>query len=202
VKLNPNFAPAYSGPSDAYLWAGYNEGFLTAAQAKPKARAAAEKAIQLDDNSAEAHTSLAVYEFFYEFDWVACEKEFRRAFALNPNYAFAHDQFGMALAFQGRLDESVAEGKRAAELDPLDPQIAIGDLMGLAWQRKYQAARDEARRATELDPTFFFPIWGYGWVDIQSGRVRDAIPELEKAKNHGCTDFCERMARLCLWGVW
>jgi tetratricopeptide (TPR) repeat protein len=182
VKLNPNFAPAYSGLSDAYLWAGYNEGILTASEAKPKAKAAAEKAIRLDDNSAEAHTSLAVFKLFYEFDWAGCESEFRRAFALNPNYAFAHDQFGLGLSFQGRLDESVAEGRRAAELDPLDPQIAIDNLMGLTWQGKYRAAREEAKRAADIDPAFFFPYWGYGWIDIQAGKVSDAIPEFERAK--------------------
>ena len=69
VKLSPNFAPAFSGLSDAYLWAGYNEGVLTASEARPKAKAAAEKAVQLDDNSAEAHTSLAVFKLFYEYDW-------------------------------------------------------------------------------------------------------------------------------------
>ena len=121
--MSPTFAPAFSGLSDAYLWAGYNEGFLTATEARPKAKAAAEKAVELDDNSAEAHTSLAVFKLFYEYDWPGCEREFRRAFTLNPNYAFAHDQFGMALAFQGRFDEAIAEGKRAVELDPLSPQI-------------------------------------------------------------------------------
>ena len=101
IALNPSFAPALSGLSDAYLWAGYNEGFLTASEARPKARAAAETAIQLDDKSAEAHTSLAVFKLFYEYDWAGCESEFRRAFALNPNYAFAHDQFGLGLALPG-----------------------------------------------------------------------------------------------------
>src|SRR6202030_3255286 len=84
VRLNPNFAPAFSGLSDAYLWAGYNEGVLTAAEARPNAKAAAERAIQLDDTSAEAHTSLATFKLFYEYDWAGCESEFRRAFALNP----------------------------------------------------------------------------------------------------------------------
>ena len=138
VRLSPDFAPAYSGLSDAYLWAGYNEGFLTAAEARPKAKAAAEKAVQLDDNSAEAHTSLAVFKLFYEFDWAGCEREFRRAFALNPNYAFAHDQFGLALAFQGRFDEAIAEGKRAAELDPLSPQIPIDNSMAPMFQGSYR----------------------------------------------------------------
>jgi TolB-like protein len=179
---DPSYAPAFSGLSDAYLWAGYNEGVLTASEARPKARAAAEKAIDLDNNSAEAHTSLAVFKFFYEYDWAASEVEFRRAFALNPNYAFAHDQFALALAFQGRLDESIAEGKRASELDPLSPQIPLDAIFAYAWQGKYQAAKDQARRAADLDPTFFFPSWAYGWIAIQAGKVGDAIPEFRRSK--------------------
>jgi tetratricopeptide (TPR) repeat protein len=183
VKLNPKFAPAYSGLSDAYLWAGYNEGVLTAADAKPKAKAAAEKAIELDDSSAEAHTSLATFKLFYEFDWAGCEREFRRAFELNPNYAFAHDQFGLGLAFQGRLDESTAEGKRAATLDPLSPQIPIDNLIGLAWKHDFQFANAEAKRAVDLDPSYFFAQWAYGWLDIQADKVTEAIPPLKKAKS-------------------
>ena len=76
----------------------------------------------------------------------------------------------------------MAEGKRAAELDPLDPQIPIDNLMALAWQRNYEAAKEEARKASVLDPTFFFAPWAYGWIDIQAGNVRDAIPEFQKAK--------------------
>ena len=182
VRLSPTYAPAFSGLSDAYLWAGYNEGVLTASEARPKAKAAAEKAVQLDDNSAEAHTSLAVFKLFYEYDWAGCEREFRRAFALNPNYAFAHDQFGLALAFQGRLDEAIAEGKRAAELDPLSPQIPIDNSHGLIFQGSYEAAKEQARRAAELDPTFFFPQMIDGWADINAGKFADAIPSLKKAK--------------------
>src|SRR5262249_33309720 len=125
VTLSPTFAPAFSGLSDAYLWAGYNEGFITASAARPKAKAAAEKAVELDENSAEAHTSLGAFKLFYERDWAGCEREFRRALALNANYGFAHDQFGMALAFQGRFDESIAEGARAIALDPLSPQVLL-----------------------------------------------------------------------------
>jgi len=182
VRLNPTYAPAFSGLSDAYLWAGYNEGVLTASEARPKAKTAAEKAIQLDDNSAEAHTSLAVFKLFYEYDWAGCEREFRRAFALNPNYAFAHDQFGLALGFQGRLDEAIAEGKRASELDPLSPQIPIDNSIALMFQGSYEAAKEQARRAAELDPTFFFPQMIYGWVDINAGKFTDAIPSLKRAK--------------------
>jgi tetratricopeptide (TPR) repeat protein len=103
ISLEPNFVPALSGLSDAYLWAGYNEGFMIASEARPKAKAAAEKAIRLDTESAEAHTSFAVFKLFYEYDWAGCEAEFRRALELNPNYAYAHDQFALGLALQKRL---------------------------------------------------------------------------------------------------
>ena len=182
IRLDPKFAPAFSGLSDAYLWAGFNEGVLTASEAGPKAKAAAEKAIQLDDASAEAHTSLAVYKSWYGHDWAGSESEFRRAFALNPNYSFAHDQFGLVLGFVGRLDESVAETSRAAELDPLSPQIPIDGLMAVAWQGRYPAARELARKAATLDPTFFFAPFMDGWIDIQEGKVRDAVPHFQKAR--------------------
>ena len=189
IALNPNFVPALSGLSDAYLWAGYNEGFITASEARPKAKTAAERAIQLDDRSAEAHTSLAVFKLFYEYDWAGCEVEFRRAFDLNPNYAFAHDQFALGLAFQGRFEESIAESKRAAELDPLNPQIPIDAIFALAWQGKHEAAKDQASRAEDLDPTYFFPFFSYGWIDIQAGKVEDAIPHFQKSKTMSAPAF-------------
>jgi eukaryotic-like serine/threonine-protein kinase len=189
VKLSPDFAPAYSGLSDAYLWAGYNEGFITASAARPKAKAAAEKAVQLDSNSAEGHTSLAVFKMFYEFDWRGCEREFRRAIALNPNYAFAHDQFGMALAFTGRFDESIVEGRRAAELDPLSPQVLIDAEMAFLFQKDFAGAKELARRAGELDPTFFFPVMTQGWIELEAGHFREAIPFLEKAATMDAPPF-------------
>ena len=182
VRLSPTFAPAFSGLSDAYLWAGYNEGFLTASEARPKARAAAEKAVALDDNSAESHTSLAVFKLFYEYDLAGCEREFRRAFALNPNYAFAHDQFGMALAFQGRFQEAIVEGTRAIELDPLSPQVLVDATVPLMFQRNSEAAKKLGRRAAQLDPTYFFPVMIDGWIDLEMGKFREAIPALKKAK--------------------
>ncbi len=186
LRLDPNFAPTYAGLSDAYVWAALNEGVFTAADAMPKARVTAERAIKLDDNSAEAHTSLATFKFNYEFDWVGAEREFRRAIELNPSYAFAHEQFGMALAFQGqRLDEAVAEGKRATELDPLSPQVLLDTTWALAYQGKYKAATEQANRARDLDPAFFGPPFQIGWIDIQAGKFSDAIPELQKAQAMG-----------------
>ena len=181
VRLDPNFAPAYSGLSDAYLWAAFNEGAITAAEGKGKAKDAAEKALALNPASAEAHTSLANYKSWYAHDWTGAENEFRQAIALNPNYAFAHDQFGLTLGCLGRFDESIAEGRRAAELDPLDPIIFVDNTLAFAGKGDFQKAGDEARKAAELDPTFFFPQMQFGWIDLQQGNVRAAIPKLEKA---------------------
>jgi TolB-like protein/predicted Ser/Thr protein kinase len=185
VRLNPNFALAYSGLSDAYIWAGFNEGVLTASQAKPKAKAAAEKAIQVDDSSAESHTSLAIYKFSYEFDWTGSEREFRRAIALNPNYAFAHDQFGYALAMRGRFEESLAQGKLAASLDPLSPQIPLDMIFAYSWKGDFQTAREEVKRAADLDPTLFYCPFASGWINLQAGKITAAIPEFQRAATMG-----------------
>ncbi len=182
VTLSPDYSLAFSGLSDAYLWAGYNEGFITATAARAKAKAAAEKAVALDDRSAEAHTSLAVFKLFYEFDWPGCEREFRSAMALNPNYSFAHDQFTLALAFQGRFEEATAEAARAIELDPLSPQILVDATIPLIFQQNAGAAKALARKAAELDPAYFFPVMIDGWVELDLGRFGEAIPALEKAK--------------------
>ena len=181
IKLDPSFAPAYSGLSDAYLWAGYNEGRMTATAARPRARDAALKAVQLDSGSAEAHASLATYKLFYEYDWAGCEREFRKAIALNANYAFAHDQFGMALGFTGRFDESIAEGRRAAELDPLSPQILIDATMAYMFKKDFDTASELAKRANQLDPTYFFPVMLKGWIKMEGGHAREAIPFLTKS---------------------
>lgn len=189
ARLSPKLAAAYSGLSDAYLWAGYNEGFLTASQARPKARQAAEMAVQLDGSSAEAHTSLAVFKLFYEFDWKGSEAEFRRAIALNPNYAFAHDQFAMALAFTGRFDESVAESKRAAELDPLSPQVLIDATMAPMFRKNAAAAKALAVKAGELDPSYFFPVMMEGWIDLEIRKFSESIPFLKKATTMDAPPF-------------
>jgi adenylate cyclase len=185
VRLDPNFAPAYSGLSDAYLWAGFNEGFVTSAAAMTKAEKTAVRAVQLDDHSAEAHASLATFKIFYDFDWLGGENEFRHSFALNPNYAYAHEQFGLALALQGRLDESVSEITRATELDPLSPLIVTDAVFALAWQDKYQAAMELPDKGLDLDPTSSFLSYEKGWINIEAGRIGDAVPELQKASTTG-----------------
>jgi len=145
--------------------------------------------LQLDDALAEAHALLAGARWSFDFDWAGAESEFRRAIALNPSYAYAHDQYGVLLATQGRLDEELAENKRAAELDPLSPVVPFDMVFTLALQGKYQAAMQQARRSLDLDPTFSFGQFGIGWTDIAAGKVTEAIPELQKAKAIESTAF-------------
>ena len=189
TRLDPNFAPAFSGLSDAYAWAGFNEGVMTASESRPKAKAAAEKAIALDPDSAEGHTSLANYKLWYEYDWAGSEAEFRRAIALNPNYAYAHDQLGVGLAFIGRFDDSIAESRRAAALDPLSPQIPIDATTAAALEGDFVMGRELARRGAELEPTYFFAAFSEGWLEIQAGRLPEAIASLQKAKALGAPTF-------------
>jgi TolB-like protein len=181
IRVSPEFAPAYSGLSDAYMWAGFNEDIVTSSAARPKVKAAVDKALSLDDRSVEAHTTVAVFKSFYEYDWAGSEREFRSAIDLSPNYAYAHDQFGITLAFQGRFDEAIDEGKRAADLDPLSPQIPIDNAFTFMFRGDYAAAKALVDKAAELDPGFFYAPMMEGWIDLERGNPRGAIPALERA---------------------
>ena len=201
VKLDPNYAPAFSGLSDAYLWAGYNEGVLTGAEARPKAKAAAEKAIELDDNSAEGHTSLANFKLWYEYDWAGAEAEFRRAFALNPNYAFAHDQFGLGLAFQGRFDEVDRRGQargRARPAFPADPHSTRASRS--AWKGEYQAAKEQVKRAADLDPTLLLRSTGRRVDRHSGGKGPRRDPGIPQGQGDGIAGVRVRLARVRVRG--
>ncbi len=189
VQLSPEFAPAWSGLSDAYLWAAFNEGFISAKDAGPRARSAALRAVQLDSSAAEGHASLATYLAWFAHDWAGSEAEYRRAIAINPNYAFAHDQFGLVLAILGRFDESIAEGKKAMTLDPLSPAILVDAMVAYEYQRNAPVFEELAQRATELDPTFYLASQIEGELDLQVGRYREAISHLEKARTLDAPSF-------------
>jgi serine/threonine-protein kinase len=182
VKLSPTFAPAYSGLSDAYTWAAYNEGFIRAADAKPRAKATAERAVELDSLSAEAHTSLGVFQAWFDYDWDGSERALRRAIALNPSYAYAHDQLNQTLSIVGRFEEAIAESQRAIALDPLSPQILIDGVWTFLYAGKAAPAMELARKAAELDPTFFFPTTLEGVLALQTGNFGGAIAKLEQSR--------------------
>jgi TolB-like protein/DNA-binding winged helix-turn-helix (wHTH) protein/Flp pilus assembly protein TadD len=153
IALDPNFALAYAGLADCYNLLD-DWGQTAPRDSFPQARAAAEKAIALDDSLAEAHVSLAMVRGAYDWDWAGSEQEFKRAIQLNPNYVTAHQWYGMALASLGRFAEAEAEVKRARELDPLSPIVNMAVAEVYAWGGRYDEAIAQYKRVLELDPSF------------------------------------------------
>ena len=180
IRVDPNFALPYSGVADAYFLG--DSMYFRPTEVMPKAKTAAEKALQLDDTLAEAHMSLGAAKFQYDYDWPGAEEEFRRALALNPNYAFGHDQYGFFLALRGRLDDAVAESRIAIELDPLSALALTDSAIALTFQGKYEAAKEQARNALALDPNNWIGQWTLGWIDIEAGKFSEAVTELQKAR--------------------
>jgi adenylate cyclase len=180
IKADPNFALAYTGLADLYI--GLDDTALPPNEAAPNARAAAEKALQLDDSLAEAHTALGGVKLWYDFDWPGAENEFRRAIELNPSYAHAHDWYGWLLEYEARLDESLAEMRQASELDPLSAEITSDVADPLYHQGNYEAAKEQCGKALELDPGFVVAHIRLGIIDFEAGKFTEAIAELEKAR--------------------
>ena len=153
IHSDPNFALAYAGLADSYNLLD-DWGKTAPRDSFPKARAAAEKAIALDDSLAEARVSLAMVRASYDWDWNGAEQEFRRAIALNPNYATAHQWYGLLLASLGRFPEAEAEVIRAQQLEPLSPIINMAVAEVFTWERRYDDAIAEYKRIIVLDPSF------------------------------------------------
>jgi tetratricopeptide (TPR) repeat protein len=180
IAKDPNYALAYDGLADVYNILGtYN--YAPPKEVYPKAKEAALKALQLDDTLAEAHTSLAFIKMAYDLDWTGAEKELQRAFELNPNYAYAHVLHGINLRTTGRLEEAIAEEKRAVELDPLS---LIGNReLGFAFYmaRQYDLAIEQFRKTLELDPNFTLTREYLGSAYLQKNMYLEALTEFRKA---------------------
>ena len=153
IAKDPNYAQAYAGLADSYiLFAAYSG--QPPADFLQKARAAATKALRLDDGLAEAHTSLALITENYDWDWPAAEKEYRRAIELNPNYATAWQWYAEYLTWLGRFDEALRASERARELDPLSLIIASDNGMIFYYSRQYDRAAAKLNAVLEMDPNF------------------------------------------------
>ncbi len=182
VAKDPNYARAYAGLADTYaLISSY---FLAQPnEMMPKARAAALRALQIDERLAEAHTSLALITENYDWDWQTAEKQYRRAIELNPNYATAHHWYAEYLAFQGRFDEAFAESERARQLDPLSLIIATDHGAIFYYSRQYDRAIEQLRTVIEMEPTFpraHIIIFAY----VQEGRFADALADIENSRRY------------------
>jgi len=147
----------------------------------PKAKAAAEKALQIDETLGEAHASLANVKERYDWDLAGAEREYKRAIELNPNYATAHQWYGLNLAVMERYPEAIAEIKQAQELDPLSLIINMNAGWFLYFARQYDEAIEQCQKTLELDPNFAGTHWMLGQAYRQKRMYQEAIAEFQKA---------------------
>ncbi len=178
TKLDPEYALAYSGLADAYLLLGSYD-LMPREEADQKARAAAEKALELDEALAEAHTSLG-QTLRRSWDWEGEEREYLRAIELNPNYATAHQWYATLLAALGRLDEALHEVHRAEELDPVSHAISATVAQVLAQAREYDAAIEQLHKTLELEPNFFSANAWLAFLQAERGNYSEAEQAAQK----------------------
>ena len=180
IAKDPNYALAYAGLSDDYwLLAGLT--ILPPEEAVPKARAAAEKALELDDTLGEAHASRATILGMFDWDIAGAEIEFRRAIELNPHDSNAHQQFGILLVHEGRFDEALSEKKRALDIDPISPSANRGEGAVFFYQRKYDQSIDQLKKTLEMAPDYNLARNDLGLVYIEKKMYPEAIAVLEEA---------------------
>jgi TolB-like protein/DNA-binding winged helix-turn-helix (wHTH) protein/Flp pilus assembly protein TadD len=182
IAKDPAYAAAYAGLADSYaLSGGFN--LVPVGQVLPRAEAAAEKALELDGNLAEAHASLGLIAPFINWAWADAKRHYERAIELNPNYATAHHWYAEGyLMPMGRADEAIAEIRKAQELDPLSAVIATDLGKELYFVHRYDQALVELRRALELDPNF---VGAHNWISdtfLEKGMYHEAIVELDKTR--------------------
>jgi TolB-like protein len=177
IERDPGYALAYAGLADSYV---VPANPLPPREKMPKARAAAMRALELDERLAEAHTSLARVLAIYDWDWPGAEKEFKRAIELNPRYAIAHQWYGDYFEVMGRHNEAIAEERRALELDPLS--LTINFELGLAfyYARNYDQAIEQFQKTLELDPNFPPPHQFLPAAYEQKGMYGEAIAGFQK----------------------
>jgi serine/threonine protein kinase/tetratricopeptide (TPR) repeat protein len=180
IERDPGYALPYVGTADALHIMGYY-GFLSPAEAFPQAKAAAMKALEIDDSLGEAHAALGWIGTFYDWDWDAAERRYARALELSPRYATAHEWYALHLTAVGRFDEAIAEVRRAQALEPVSLIVnaAVGAILYLT--RHHEEATEQLVRTLDMDPSFILPrVWaGDNYTCL--GMYEDAIAHLRIA---------------------
>jgi len=177
IEKDPSYALAYAGVADSYAVGNGLYLGLTPQEARPKSKAAALKALELDDSLAEAHTTLADTYLYYDWDFPKAQQEFSRAIAANPNYPTAHQWYAEYLYAVGRFDEAIAEAKRAQELDPLSVAISGSVAESYYYARKYDQAIEAYKAALKMDPNFIAAHIGLALTYEQKKMYTEAAAE-------------------------
>jgi len=182
VAKAPDYGPAYSGLADTYALLGdWQYGVMPSREALPAAKAAATKAVELDDTLGEAHTSLGFVFSGFDWEWVSAEKEFRRSIDLTPGYATAHHWYAWHLSLMGRHGEALAEMRKARSLDPLS-LIINADLAEILLIAHFDdESAQQSRKTIEMDPDFALAHNQLAEAYLHKHRLDDAITEFRKA---------------------
>lgn len=182
IERDPNYAEAYSGLADSYALSGdWEYAILSPRDASAKAKAAATKALALDDSLGEAHTSLAFTLDLYDWDWASADKEYQRAIALNPGYATAHHWYAWHLIVMGRSSEGIFELRKAESLDPLSLIISADLADALCIAHLYDESVHQSGKTLEMDPNFGLAHYQLGQAFQQKHMYEEAIAELQRA---------------------
>jgi serine/threonine protein kinase/Tfp pilus assembly protein PilF len=182
IDKDPDYVLAHVGIADVYNITGFF-GFLSPAEAFPKAKAAADKAMAIDNSLGEAYTSLAWATFCYDWDWSSAEKLYMKAIELNPQYATAHEWYAIYLWAMGRFDEAITEAETARELDPLS--LIINTIVGIAYYfaRRYEESIANHKKALEMDPNFLLANTYIVLPYMECGKYDDAITIMQKTES-------------------
>jgi TolB-like protein/DNA-binding winged helix-turn-helix (wHTH) protein len=184
IQEAPSDPLGYAGLANCYVLLGWGgdifAGDLSVIDIMPKARDAAQKALQLDENLAEAHTSLACVELILNWNWAGAEREFKRSIELNPSYSPAYAWYAHYLVAMGRFDESGAAAKRSLDLDPFSQLTMDYGEWAFYLGRHYDLAMEQSRKSFELAPEFPWSHYVLGLTYEWTGRHREAIEEYTK----------------------
>ncbi len=180
IDLDPTYALAYAGLADCYY--RLSNLFLPPREAMPKARAAAMKALEIDETLAEAHASLGLVKLYYDWDFFEAGNELRCAIALKPGSPLCHQRYGLYLDNMGRAEEAEREYRQALELDPLSPHITTSLCGCFYFARDFERSIAESLKALALDSQFLPTRLLRGMAFEQLGKLREAIAEFEQAK--------------------
>ena len=183
LAKDPNDAMAYAGLADSYSSLVFPLGAVAPREVMPKAKEAALRALAIDNALGEAHASLAYITFFYDWDWAAAEREFKRALELNPNNADTHHWYSHFLMGQGRVEESLTQSKRALELSPFDMLFNVHLGWHNLYARQYDQALEQIEKAIEMDENFAQAYPWRGLILEQQGKYAEAIAAFQKAIN-------------------
>jgi eukaryotic-like serine/threonine-protein kinase len=183
IDLDPNYALAYAGLAEAYGFLASSTGGQPPRDAYPIAKAAALKALELDDTLGEAHCSLGFFRLLYDWDYAAAEREYLRAIELSPNFSNAWDGYGFYLKATGQHEAAIVACQRAQELEPLSLFLTLSLGWAYYFARRFDDALGQSRKVLEMDPNFGFAYWHQGMVYLQKQAYDKAITSFRKAIN-------------------